>query len=115
MMDIEKVIKGLECCKRKEGNECKGCPYAESEYCTQDMATDALALIKKQKEEIDEISDEYLDLGNEIAKTPKVVLCKDCKKRYTVLCIQEEAGNINNQDDWFCVDGVAKNTEMKGQ
>ena len=34
-----------------------------------------------------------------------VVRCKDCKKRYTVLCIQEEAGNINNQDDWFCADG----------
>ena len=37
-----------------------------------------------------------------------IVRCKDCKKRYTVLCIQEEAGNINNQDDWFCADGVKK-------
>ena len=34
-----------------------------------------------------------------------VVRCKNCKKRYTVLCIQEEAGNINNQDGWFCADG----------
>ena len=34
-----------------------------------------------------------------------VVRCKDCKKRCTVRCIQEEAGNINNQDDWFCADG----------
>ena len=37
-----------------------------------------------------------------------VVRCKDCKKRYTVLCIQEEAGNINNQDEWFCADGERK-------
>lgn len=35
----------------------------------------------------------------------ELVRCKDCKKRYTVHCIQEEAGNINNQDDWFCADG----------
>lgn len=41
-----------------------------------------------------------------------LVLCKDCKKRYSVLCIQEEAGNINNQDDWFCADGVAKDTNV---
>ena len=38
----------------------------------------------------------------------ELVRCKDCKKRYTVLCIQEEAGNINNQDDWFCADGERK-------
>ena len=48
-MDREKVIKGLECCKRKDGNECKVCPYTESEYCTQDMATDALAMLKEQQ------------------------------------------------------------------
>lgn len=35
----------------------------------------------------------------------EIVRCKDCKKRYTALCIQEEVGNINNQDDWFCADG----------
>ena len=40
----------------------------------------------------------------------QIVRCKDCKKRYTVLCIQEEAGNINNQDDWFCADGERKET-----
>jgi len=39
---------------------------------------------------------------------PIIVQCKDCKKRYTVHCIQEEAGNINNQDDWFCADGEHK-------
>ena len=46
-MDREKVIKGLECCKRKDGNECKVCPYTESEYCTEDMVMDALALLKE--------------------------------------------------------------------
>ena len=43
----------------------------------------------------------------------EVVRCKDCKKRYTVCCIQEEAGNINNQDDWFCADGERMEGENK--
>ena len=38
----------------------------------------------------------------------ELIRCKDCKKRYTVLCIQEEAGNINNQDNWYCADGERK-------
>ena len=42
----------------------------------------------------------------------EIVRCKDCKNRYTVLCIQEEAGNINNQDDWFCAYGIAKDTDV---
>ena len=45
----EKVIKAFECCKRKDGNECKVCPYTESEYCVEDMVTDALELLKEQK------------------------------------------------------------------
>lgn len=40
---------------------------------------DVLALLKEQEAEIDEISDEYIDLGKEIAKLPKIVRCKDCK------------------------------------
>lgn len=50
--------------------------------------------------------------GIEVGDRKKLVRCKDCKKRYTVLCIQEEAGNINNQDDWFCADGVAKDMNV---
>ena len=39
---------------------------------------------------------------------PEIVRCNDCKKRYTIHCVQEEVGNINNQDDWFCADGERK-------
>ena len=55
MSDREKVIRGLECCKRKDGNECKVCPYTESEYCTEDMVTDALVLLKEQQERIEKL------------------------------------------------------------
>ena len=50
MFNREKVTKGLECCKRKDGNECKVCPYTESEYCTEDMVTDVLTLLNEQNE-----------------------------------------------------------------
>ena len=49
MTELEKVIKGFKCCKRKDGNECKVCPYTESEYCVEDMVTDALAILKEQE------------------------------------------------------------------
>ena len=48
-MNMEKVIKGLECCKRKDGNECKVCPYTESDFCVEDMVTDAIAMLKEQE------------------------------------------------------------------
>ena len=62
------------------------------------MLTKAIILIPKSLNKGTEIQMEVLPL----------VLCKECKKRYTVHCIQEEAGNINNQDDWFCADGERK-------
>ena len=43
----------------------------------------------------------------------QIVQCKDCKKRYTVLCIQEEAGNINNQDNWYCADGERRDDDVR--
>lgn len=42
---------------------------------------DALNLLKEQEKEIDEISDEYLDLGKEMAKQPK--FCPACGAKLT--------------------------------
>lgn len=51
-MDREKVIQGLEHCKREsehiDDNPCNGCPYYELKECQQMMA-DALALLKEQE------------------------------------------------------------------
>lgn len=55
MADIEKVIKGLECCS--QGALCSGnCPYDTDnddyiEKCTAELAKDALELLKEQQEE----------------------------------------------------------------
>ena len=52
-MDIEKVIKGLECLARKQermANPCSKCDYHDRPnfaFCVVDVATDALALLKE--------------------------------------------------------------------
>lgn len=115
-MDREKVIKGLEACRK---TDCINCPYSasETEVCLINyLLTDALALLKEQEAEIDEISDEYLDLGKEMAKQPEIVRCKDCKYgyhlvdtkkgeiiKYRIACLKRSE-LIQNQD-WFCADG----------
>lgn len=53
MADLEKVKRGLECCKAflcKDGK----CPYYGS-MCQSSLATDALELLKEQKEIIKQI------------------------------------------------------------
>ena len=61
MADIEKVIKGLEHCKREsehiDDNPCNGCPYYELKECQQMMA-DALELLKEYNAIKETISDE---------------------------------------------------------
>lgn len=60
MADIEKVIKGLECCTN--GDLCSGnCPY-DDEYddvvdCTSELAKDAIETIKEQQAEIKRLTE----------------------------------------------------------
>ena len=51
MPDIDEVVKGLECCKKIDGSECKICPYKhrDGDGCGEALAEDALELLKKQK------------------------------------------------------------------
>ena len=51
MADIQKVIKGLECCSVLEGH-CEKCPYETEGFvadCTSALAIDALELLKEQQ------------------------------------------------------------------
>ena len=64
-MDGQKVIKGLECCSDVGGKHCyEGrCPYASmSEPCREQLARDAIALIK----ELDEIIKRYAHFTGKI-------------------------------------------------
>ena len=59
MPDKGKVIKGLECCAAMSGDECSKCPYGDEcvdtdlLYGIPHLASDALALLKKQEERIE--------------------------------------------------------------
>ena len=66
MPDREKVIKGLECCSNHIiGTSCKKCPYEEEKdcegsfSCTDELAHDALALLKEQEAEWLEVDDKH--------------------------------------------------------
>ena len=64
MTDRDKVIKGLENCSIQNDFGCQGCPYLESrkqyghEWCTTELAQDALTLLKEQQEQIDRLTEE---------------------------------------------------------
>ncbi len=54
MADREKVLKGLECCKRMEMDYeieyCPDeCPYSNNRDCIQTLCSDALELLKEQE------------------------------------------------------------------
>jgi hypothetical protein len=51
-MDIDKVIKGLECHGKGGSQGCRGCPYELTHGCQLILCHDALALLKEQDETI---------------------------------------------------------------
>ena len=110
MADREKVIKELEEVKEYIRTRSNG---SGSKICRlMDVCNAAIILLKEQAQQINEISDEYIDLGREMAKLPKVVLCKDCKhgeKPPTFQYYPEitwcNKHSTSHNDDWFCADG----------
>ena len=49
MPDIEKVIKGLECCMLSYKDGCDECPYVAKGMCQELLGEHALALLKAQE------------------------------------------------------------------
>ena len=113
-MDKEKVIKGLEMCRKKRitGVACLECPYAEAEggtddWCIRGLYRDAIALLKEQEkleerlQHAIEVGEEYRkeweiknsisDAAHETAKQSQrqIILCKDCK--YGVKCLPDSS------------------------
>lgn len=60
MADIEKVIKGLECCENRHVS-CVDCPYyiydgtKGHRWCSDEINRDALELLKEQQAEIERL------------------------------------------------------------
>ena len=53
MVEVEKVIRGLECCEHPYAKKCATCPYnsytPDSMECTGYLCKDILALLKEQE------------------------------------------------------------------
>ena len=101
MPDREKVIKGIECHRKKvqttNSISCLECPYSEpkpiGEWCMSGLMDDIYALLKEQK---------------------AVVRCKDCiywDEECTEECDNSDSVCFHNgwcKPDWFCADGERK-------
>ena len=94
MADIDKVYKGLYCCRNNYPKDCKHCPYEPN--CTHHETCDLL------------IRNALSIVGEYWANKPQIVRCKDCKKRNSWECWQYFFGRIKIPDDWFCADGEKK-------
>ena len=112
MIDLEKVIKGLEHCSE---DGCKDCPYDPD--CTMCdgftlLAKDTLELLKEQEQRINVLNraieqmpkqTKLLDVyGDGYAK---IVRCKYCRYYHG---INEGCGGMGvypPSGDWFCADG----------
>ena len=72
MVDLEKVIKGYECCLRIDGG-CKECPYwdrTNSNKCEGNLKKDALELLKEYKKhlqnDLENLNKKKLQVENKI-------------------------------------------------
>ena len=95
MADIEKVIKGLDCCLG--GNDCdiernEDCPYKDLPICATFLHSDVIELLKT-----------YSGILNE-----EPFQCKDCEyygNKYKCPCYETKYPILN----FSCADGVRKN------
>lgn len=73
-IDREKVIKGLEYCKRTDGVECPNCPYWHEDDCVEILHADALTMLKEQ-----EAVEPEVEVLNEI---DRIYRCPKCHKHF---------------------------------
>ena len=86
MADLDKTIKGLECCSiaicpqiLDYGKSDTGCPYHAEENCVELLAKDAHELLKEQKNLIDELIKDQLKKDEE--QQAEIERLKDEKNR----------------------------------
>lgn len=101
MIDREKVIKGLECCRFGDNDgihSCAECPYQASEEEMHHLDWNC------------HIDDMVNDI-NDLLKAQDIVRCKDCKHQDPDRlndgsnCYVCRKGHGWKPDDWFCADG----------
>ena len=116
MADLEKVKKGLECCKKSTIDDpfqmCGECPYNDESIFVQDcraiLCEDTLEVMKIYEDK-EVISDVIHDTAKEFRQT--IVRCKDCDNKECwgragdVVC---GIDGMPHRPDWFCAYGERK-------
>lgn len=117
MVDIDKIIKGLEKCLNPNLNCYRDeidCPYEEQCWLSDGLPSrslkeDALVLLQEQKEIIKALAFHDGMQSVLLDKKPDVVRCKDCK-HWDDECAEckIKMGWFACGSDWFCADGERK-------
>ena len=101
---VDEVIKALECCRTIDGNDCKNCAYHGKIYeighggCTNDLVGDALALINRQKAEIERLRKYNTDVAFKHYNDGIKEFAERLKANMSNIARMEYGGNI-----YFCV------------
>ena len=84
-MNDNDIIKALECCAKSRNTEvyCHECPYRDVGYCLDEMMSEAILLVNRQKAEI-----EALIAGQETLQKnlPKVIRTEAIREFAEKLC-----------------------------
>lgn len=116
MTNEEKVMFGLEChAKGKCILSADTCQYFDDYCCANNLCSDALALLQKQKETIEKLN-KFIN-GFSRNAVP-VVRCKDCihaqvKDGHDIFCEFVDDG-LCHDENWFCADGKRRDDSSYG-
>ena len=100
-LNIEQIIKGLECCA--DENSCEGkCPYYSNvvTVCSTNLAKDALAIIKEQDERIFKLENRLKECENGYEGTLYLERCKlhDAEQK-----IEELTKKVGELEEYYAI------------
>lgn len=107
-MTDNEIIKALECHSKNNVRTCKGCPYADTYHdingeCIDIMATEALALINRQKVTIEQLQTALFKCGEERV-TARAEAVKEFAERLKEKI--RDVAKIEFQDGYYYLIGV---------
>lgn len=104
-MTDNEIIKALECCShRNEDLPCEGCPaYSIAQMCTEDLMSDALDLINRQKAEIERYLHSIKLLENDVA-TAKSEAIKEFAEKLKDSADKTRIRNLGTEKIIFYID-----------
>lgn len=98
-MDEKKIMQALECCAN---GHCACCPYFRyiNGTCREQLASDGLELVKKQREEINELTGKHWNEAGQIAKySDELYKARSCLEDVYNIVIEKAAKQTAGGED----------------